>query len=65
MLSHDLPRSAVTMQTALDQQDLHSALEFERAMDRCCQVLVIRVETIGPSLLPNCIWTGVIELKRN
>ena len=44
MVSDDLPRSTVTNQ--FDQQDLHSAPEFERAMDRRCQALVSKLETL-------------------
>ena len=54
MVSHDLSRSTVTEQIAFDQRDLHSTPEFERAMDRRCQALVSKFETLGPSLLPNC-----------
>ena len=39
MISHDLPRSTVTNQIIFDQQDSNSILDFERAMDRRCQVL--------------------------
>ena len=45
MVSHDLPRSMVTNQIAFDQRDLYSAPEFERTMDRRCQVLVSKLET--------------------
>ena len=44
MVSHDLPRSTVTNQIAFDQTDLHSTPEFERSMDRRCQVLVSKLE---------------------
>ena len=52
MVSHDLPRSAVTIQIAFEQLDLHSTPEFERAMDCCCQVMVSRLETLGLLRLP-------------
>ena len=55
MVSHDLPRSTVTMQIAFDQGDLHSSPVFERAMDRRCWALVSKLETLDSSLLPNCI----------
>ena len=54
MVSHDLLRSIVTKQIAFDQGDLHSTPAFECAMDHRCQVLVSRLETLNPSLLPNC-----------
>ena len=53
MVSHDLPRSMVTKQIAFDQRDLHSTPVFERTMDRRCQELVSKLETLNPSLLPN------------
>ena len=34
---------------------MHSTPEFERAMDRRCQALVSKLETLDPSLLPNCV----------
>ena len=46
MVSHDLSHSTVTNQIAFDQQDLHSTPEFERAMDRRCQGLVSKLETL-------------------
>ena len=46
MVSHDLLRSTVTNQIAFDQRELHSTLEFERAMDRRCQALVSKLETL-------------------
>ena len=45
MVPHDVPRSTVTNQIALDQQDLHLTPEFERTMDRRCQALVSKLET--------------------
>ena len=47
IVSHDLLLSTVTNQIAFDQRDLHSTPEFERAMDRCCQALVSKLETLG------------------
>ena len=47
-----LTRSAVTNQIAFDQRDLHSTLEFERAIDRSCQVLVSKLETLGTITFP-------------
>ena len=32
---------AVTNQIAFDKRDLHSTLEFESVMDRCCQALEV------------------------
>ena len=46
MVSHDLPRSTVTNQITFDQQDFHSTPEFERAIDRRCQALVSKLETL-------------------
>ena len=46
MVSHDLPRPTVTNQIAFDQRDFHSTPEFKRAMDRGCQALVSRLETL-------------------
>ena len=40
MVSHDLSRLTVTNQMTFDRRDLHSAPEFERAMDRRYQALV-------------------------
>ena len=36
-----------TNQIAFDQQDSHSTPEFERAMDRRCQALVSKWETLS------------------
>ena len=47
MVSHSLSRSAVTNQIAFDQRDSHSAPEFVRAMDCCCQAAVSKLETLG------------------
>ena len=47
IVSHDLPHSVVTIRTTFDQLDLHSTPEFERTMDRCCQVLISRSDTSG------------------
>ena len=52
--SHGFPRSAVTKEIEFDQRGLHSAPEFERAVDCRCQALVSKSETLDPSLLPNC-----------
>ena len=46
MVSHDLLRSLVTYQIAFDQQELYSTSEVERSMDRRCQVLVSKLETL-------------------
>ena len=46
MVSHGLPCSTVTNQTALDQQDLYSTPEFQRAMERRCQALISKLETL-------------------
>ena len=53
MVSRDLPRSRVAKQIKFDERDLHSTPEFERALDRRCQALVSKLETLDPSLLPN------------
>ena len=53
MVSHDLSCSTVTNQIAFDQQDSNTIPEFERAMDRHCQGLAFRLETLVTSLLPN------------
>ena len=58
MVSPDLPGSKVTEQIALDQRDLDSTPIFERAMDHHCQTLVSKLETLDPSLLPNCTVRG-------
>ena len=53
-VSRDLPRStSVTDQIKFDQQDLHLTPEFERAMDRRCQVLVSQLEILDTITLPN------------
>ena len=54
MVSHDLPSLTLTKQIAFDQRGLHSTPEFEGAMDRRCQALVSKLETLDLSLLPNC-----------
>ena len=46
MVSHDLRRSTETKPIVFDQRGLHSAPEFERAMDRRCQALVSKLETL-------------------
>ena len=51
MVSHDLPCSTVTNQIAFDQRDSNMIPEFERTMDRRCQALVSKLETLVPSLL--------------
>ena len=38
--------STVTNQITFDQQDFHSAPEFKRTMDRRCQALVSKLETL-------------------
>ena len=48
---HDLPLSTVTNQLGFDQRDSNSSHKFERAMDRRCQMLVSKLETLVPSLL--------------
>ena len=42
MVSHDLPYRSVT-----NQSDSNTIPEFEHTMDRRCQALVSRVETLG------------------
>ena len=54
MVSHDLPCSIVTNQIAFDQRDSNTIPEFECTIDRRCQALVSKLETLVPSLLPNC-----------
>ena len=46
MVSHDLPRSMVTNQITFDGLDFHLTSEFELAMDRRCQALVFKLETL-------------------
>ena len=46
MVSHDLSHSMVANQIAFDQRDFHSTTEFEPAMDRRCQALVYKLETL-------------------
>ena len=46
MVSHDLPRYTVTNQITFNQLDSNSILDFELAMDRCCQALVSNLETL-------------------
>ena len=46
MVSPELSRSAVTNQIAFDQRDFRSTFEFERTMDRRCQALVSKLETL-------------------
>ena len=46
MVSHDLLRSTVTKHITFDQRDSKSVSTFERAMDRCCRVLVSKFETL-------------------
>ena len=46
MVSHDLQRSTVTNQTALDRPDLQSAPEFKRTEDCRCQELASKLETL-------------------
>ena len=46
MVSDDLLRLTVTKQITFDQQDLNSTPDFERAMDRRCQGLVSKLETL-------------------
>ena len=48
IVSHDFLRSTVTNQIAFDQRDFQSISIFERTMDRCCQVLVSKSETLEP-----------------
>ena len=45
MVSHDLQRSTVTNQTALNQRHMHWIPEFECTMELPCQALVSRLET--------------------
>ena len=47
MLSHDLSGSTVPNQIAFDQRGFHSISEYERAIDRCCQALVSKSETLN------------------
>ena len=43
----------MTGQIPFDQRDLNSTPEFEPAMDRHCQVLVSKLETLDTITLPN------------
>ena len=45
MVSHDMPHSTVTNQSAFDQQYLFSTPELESTMDRGCQALVSKLES--------------------
>ena len=47
--------STATNQIAFDQRDSSTIPEFERTMDRRCQLLVSKLETLVPSLLTNCV----------
>ena len=46
MVSHDLLCSIVTNQVAFDQLDSNLITKLERAIDRCCQALVSKLETL-------------------
>ena len=46
MVSHDVLHSTVTNQITFDQRDLNSTPEFERTMDRRCQVPIPKLETL-------------------
>ena len=46
MVSHDLQHSTVTNQIAFHERDSHSTPEFEHLMERRCQVLSSKLETI-------------------
>ena len=48
MVSHDYLPSTVANQIAFDQQDLNLAFIFERVIDRCCQAVVSKLETLEP-----------------
>ena len=62
MVSRDLPHSMVSKQIAFDQRDLHSTPVFESALDRHCQTMVSKLETLDPSLLPNCLENQEVEM---
>ena len=47
MALHDLLRSVVINQIAFDPPDLHSTPEIVGAMDRHCQELVSKLETLS------------------
>ena len=46
IISHDLLCLTVTNQIALEQRDSNLIPKFESTMDRCCQVLVLKLETL-------------------
>ena len=46
MVPHDLMCSTATNQIAFDQRDSNLIPKFEGMMDRCCQVLVSKLETL-------------------
>ena len=68
MVSHDLPLSTVTNQTTYDQRDSNSSHKFERAIDRRCQALVFKLETLVPPLLPielsNSVFVDIVTTLR-
>ena len=45
-VSHHLLRSTLTNQFPFDQQDSNMFPKFERTMERCCQTLVSKLETL-------------------
>ena len=65
MVSHDSLRSMVTSQIAFDLQDLESNLKFECRMDRYCQVLVSKFETLVPSLLVSSKLEELLMMTQN
>ena len=46
MVSHNLLRLTLTNQIEFDQQDSKSILKFEILVDRFCQALVSKLETL-------------------
>ena len=46
MVSYDLPRSMVSNQITFDPHNSNSFPDFERVMDRGCQMLVSNLETL-------------------
>ena len=53
MVSRYLLRSIVTNEITFNQRDSKSISPFERTMDRCCQGLVSKLQTLDTIIFPN------------
>ena len=53
IVPRDFLRSTVTNQIAFDQRDFKSISIFKRMVDRCCQALVSKLETLEPITFTN------------